>query len=211
VSLLNTRTGALLRTIPLGLMPCDAGADLPCTAAAVDERTRRVFVVGDSGPGTFTGGVRMLDARSGAVLRRLTVRGRPYAVAVDARRGHVFVVNLGDPTINGTVLMLDARTGGVLHTLPVGGTPLALAVDERTGRAIVLGTNGGARALLNRSGLSREFATDTLSVLDTRTGAILRTITVGGDLRAVVVDARTNHAFVADYAGGSVSMINLAR
>jgi DNA-binding beta-propeller fold protein YncE len=131
---------------------------------------------------------------------------------VDAHRGHVFVANLGDPTlIDGTVLMLDARTGALLHTIPVGGAPLALAVDERTGRAIVLGTNGGVRAFLNRSGLSSEFAPDTLSVLDTRTGAILRTIRVGGDLRAVVVDARTHHAFVADYAGGSVSMISLAR
>ncbi len=62
------------------------------------------------------------------------------------------------------------------------------------------------RAFLNRSRLDLTFANDMVSVLDTRDGTILRTIKVGRDVRAVAIDVQTGHAFVADYASGSVNM-----
>jgi DNA-binding beta-propeller fold protein YncE len=151
MSILDARTGTLLRTVPLGLMPCDSGADLPCTAAAVDEKTRRVFVAGDTGTNSFTGLVRVLDARSGAILRSMTIKGRPYAAAVDERTGHAFITNLGDATVDGTVLMLNARTGAVLRTITVGGTPLALACWTRVmGRSNVRSHSAGALAACSR-------------------------------------------------------------
>jgi len=213
VSMLDARTGRLLHTTPLGHAPCDAGDDSPCTAA-VDARTGRVFVASYTAntAGSGMGTISMLDARTGVILRTIPVHGRPYAAAVHGRAGHAFITNLGDATlVDGAVLMLDARTGRVLRTIPVGGAPGAITADERSGRAIVLGTNGGARAILNHLSLDRSFANDTLSVLDTRSGAIVRTVKVGGDLRAVAIDARTGHAFIANYGDGAVSMLDVAR
>lgn len=211
VSTLDARMGTVLRTVTLRHMPCDAGANMPCTAA-VDEQTKRVFVASYTGntAGSGMGAITTLDARTGVVVRSIPVHGRPYAAAVDTRAGHAFITNLGDGMlINGTVLMLNARTGTILRTIAVGGAPIAVAVDERAGRAVVLGTNGGMRAFLNHSRLDLTFANDMVSVLDTRNGTILRTIKVGGDVRAVAIDAQTGHAFVADYASGSVNTFSI--
>jgi hypothetical protein len=52
-------------------------------------------------------GVELFASSKGAVGRH------PSAIAVDARRGHVFVANAYD----GSVSMVEARSGRVLRTL----------------------------------------------------------------------------------------------
>jgi DNA-binding beta-propeller fold protein YncE len=149
---------------------------------AVDEKTRRVFVPTASANGQ--GAVSMLAARSGTVLRTIPMTGVPYGVAVDQQTQHVFVADVGDGRLDGTVRMLDARTGAVLRTIPVGGAPLVLTAAGRLGRAFVLGTDGGAQAFLDHLAPGPfPWPDDTLSVLDTRRGTILRTVTVGRDPR----------------------------
>jgi YVTN family beta-propeller protein len=161
VTMLDARSGIVLRTITVGPNPA---------RLVVDERTARVFVVhgrGDPGnnpasaltpfAGISTTGTTILDARSGAVLGQVAVGGSPLDdvgfvnamnVAVDARRGRVFVIN-ETPTASlnssahGSVSVLDARSGHLLHTVPVGRHPIALAVDETTARLFVVNTNSG--------------------------------------------------------------------
>ncbi len=96
LTILDARSGRVLRTL-VGLM------GQPTVAAG----TGQVFVT-DPGPMTHLatigavnpigrGHVRMLDARSGTILRTVTVGLLPYAVAVDARQGRALVVNAGCP------------------------------------------------------------------------------------------------------------------
>ncbi len=65
---------------------------------AVDARRNRVLVtntgyINRQGVVTRTGGVLVLDASNGAVLRTISVIGVPFAVAVDDQTGHAFVVS----------------------------------------------------------------------------------------------------------------------
>jgi YVTN family beta-propeller protein len=45
-------------------------------------------------------------------------------------------------------------------------------------------------------------------VLDTRSGALVRTVAVGGGPFGVAVDAATERAFIGNYMGNSVSILN---
>jgi YVTN family beta-propeller protein len=116
-------------------------------ALAVDEQTGRVFVA-NGNVSALDGGLSILDAASGRLLRSVTVGMLPTAVAVDERSGRVFVANKGPvdsnlvPLGNGTVTVLDARSGAVLRTVPVGTYPTAITVDERAGRAFVVNASG---------------------------------------------------------------------
>jgi DNA-binding beta-propeller fold protein YncE len=104
---------------------------------------------------------RHADVSKGRKLRTVAVGKNPRAIAIDERRGRVFVVTAGDadpvrsciPTEHGAVSVLDARTGRVLRIIPIGVAPTAIAVDERTGRAFVLNA-GGAMSIRAADGWS---------------------------------------------------------
>lgn len=200
VSTLDTVTGRVLRTTPVGWAPIDA---------AVDARTQRVFVVNSYMKNTFnraTGTVSVLDAASGQVLRTTDVGRLPAAVAVDARTGRAFVLN----ALNGGVSVLDAVSGRVLRTIPLGrhDYPLVLArgtlaLDPRRGHgfALIADTAGGTTPV--RTGVA---------MFDTRRGVLLRTLRVGRFAQQVVVDEATGRAFVASSNCGApdaTTVVNL--
>lgn len=179
VSVLDARDGKVIRTVPVGRSP---------QAIVVDETTTRVFVA-NAGDGS----VSVLDARTGARVRTVPVGLGDDALAVDPLAGRVLVTSIR------AVSVLDATTGSVLHTLSVGGSPYALAVDTRTSRAFVTGTDGGVWAAIHHvaPGQPPEWA-GYVAVLDTRRLTLLRTVSVGRDPRAVVVDEGVGHALVAN-------------
>jgi len=87
-------SGHILRTVTF------AGTAGATGAVAVDPARGRVFVaqaapIDDNGVAAGAGWVNVLDARNGALLRRVAVGVNPTAVAVDARSGRVIVVNAG--------------------------------------------------------------------------------------------------------------------
>jgi DNA-binding beta-propeller fold protein YncE len=177
VSLLDTRTGHLLRTLTLG-------GQVPYALAA-DARTSRVFVATGPMPPNMpgaSGAVRVLDARTGALLRTVALHAIPplasSQMAVDETTGHVFVAlpDYGSPAAPSAVRMLDARTGAMLRSVTVGPESTALLVDRRTHRLLVM--NG-----------------HTVSMLDTRTGAVVRTLRMDQGLGCVAVDERLGHVF----------------
>jgi DNA-binding beta-propeller fold protein YncE len=101
LSLLDARTGALLATRRVD--PFASAAYARPDALAVDEARDRVYLSTDGplGPGPRgptlrgNGTLYVVDARTGAVLRRIAVGVAPQAVAVDARSGRVVVLNGG--------------------------------------------------------------------------------------------------------------------
>src|SRR5205085_9731472 len=87
VTMLDARSGRVLRTIALGVL---------LTGVAVDMHRGHVFATGYSGT-SGVGTLSMLDATSGALLRTVTLDQSPSPgpVAVDERRGHAFVLDRG--------------------------------------------------------------------------------------------------------------------
>lgn len=184
VSELDAVSGSVVRTIAVGesLM-----------RIAVDAATNHVFVTNIIGRSVF-----MFDARNGRMLGTSVINGTPQDIVVDTRSRHVFVLTQGaDPAGPGSVTMLNATTGRPLHTTPVGIAPTVLAVDERLG-IVIVATVGR----LGRDGnpIDRGHA----YVLDTRSGQVMQTVTVGVAPFAVAIDERSHRAFVVN-AGGRLS------
>lgn len=154
ITMLDARQGTVLRSIGVRRDPA---------AVVVDARTSRLFVTyglgGGKGPGadSGSGSTDVLDARSGRLVRTVPAGALPdddlgtalypHMVAVDERRGRIYVVNraaldrTGRATA-GSVSVLDAVSGRVLRTIAVGRSPVALAVDETAGRLFVVNRDG---------------------------------------------------------------------
>lgn len=159
ISILDTHSGQLLSTIPLR-----TPLFLSPYGLAVDEVTGRAFALNRgtynpaTGEPTGRGSVLVLDSRTGRLLRTVPLGSDPGVVAVDARRGRVFVLNGGTasnmngavhPHDDGSISVLDAVTGAVLRTIPAGGNPGLAAVDPQSGRLTVAGVRAarGAQTL----------------------------------------------------------------
>jgi YVTN family beta-propeller protein len=209
VSTLDETTGRLLRTASI--------AGIPAVLVA-DPQSGHVFVGPTSGGGAIAGGLSLLDATSGAVLRSIDLLRAQGAVmpdldvqglAVDARTGHVFVAwtgtYQGEPMASG-VSMLNAATGAILKRIDVGVFPTAVVVDEQLGHAFV-----AHRDIVNGQGDPR--GNGSLSVLDTTSGTEVDTIPVGWGPTAMALDAHTGLLLVANQSnqGTSQGTISIVR
>jgi len=178
VAVLDTHSGALLRTIGVGMAPGDLAVDAP----------RGRVVVANSGAAT----VSILDAASGRVLRTVVVSGVPTALAVDEQTGRAFVTLRGATDRRGALVMgtghvavLDVRTGRVLRTVAVPATPSVVAVAAGTGRVFVAGavSSGDGR----------------VSMLDAVTGRLLHTSMVGAYPDSIAVVAHDGSVVVTTW------------
>ena len=174
-------------------------------ALVFDTRTGRLLGVAPLGPGAAQLAV---DGRSGAIfaalygpLRRVMVSDAPGLLAHPA-----FI-----PVTGSGVRQLDPRTGAVLRTIATGTATTAVAIDSVRGRVYV--ANAGpvdARGRYAGPGV--------VSVLDERTGALLRRFTVAAGPLRLAVDERRQRLFVAAVTNGptgggvgSVSVVDIAR
>jgi DNA-binding beta-propeller fold protein YncE len=183
VTLLDARTGALVRTLTLGPDP----TDWP-TAVAVDARSGHAFVTTDSG-------VTMLDARRGTILRRIPIPGLPRDIAMDERIGRAFLTvgkRWGPRTIPGAVRILDTRTGATLRAIPVAD-PMAIALDRQVGHLVIFDVGGSTNHVL---------------LLDARTGALRARVPLGLASVSVTVDERASRAYVVNGHAGSVMVLD---
>jgi len=179
VSMLDERRGAVLRTTTVATSWDSAGL-------AVDAERNRVYV---GGPHT----VSVLDARDGRMLQRIDVGGSVSGLTVDPRSGQLYVT--GDTTLR----VVDGPSGHVLRTVPfAGATGMtgAVAVDPARGRVFVT-----QAAPVDDNGVAA--GAGWVNVLDARSGAFLRRVSVGVNPAAVAVDARSGRVIVVN-AGGAV-------
>jgi YVTN family beta-propeller protein len=167
VSLLDARSGTVLRTVRVG-----KGA----VAVAVDAH-RGYAVITNSYDGT----VSVLNARTGAVVHTVAVGRNPGPIAVNEQTGVAFVANEHDDSVS----MVDVASGRVVRTVPLARLPCALAVDQRRDSVLVL----------TRQSLWPSPTVDQMAVLDGRSGRLRYTVGVGAHAGALAVDERTGHAF----------------
>jgi DNA-binding beta-propeller fold protein YncE len=207
VKVLDATSGALLRTV--------SGVVVGEAYIAVDVATSRVFVANLTGEGrgsvSYLNGVNILDARDGTLLRSLGIRqgydnSSVGSLVVDERARRVFVVG-------NKVSVLDARSGAVLITrhLPrtgPGGVAGRSDVDEQTGRLYV--------PIAYTANVTGPLP-GTLSVVDTATTRVLKTILVGVAPVSAVVNARAAQVLILNHGTtfrnpngtGSVSVLRL--
>src|SRR5207248_2881152 len=196
VSVLDLRAGTVVRRVPVGDDP---------RAIAVDEQEGRVFVANDD-----DASVSVLDARSGTSLRTTRVGMGPRALALDAPSHRVFVVAAAD----GALSVLDARSGALLRTIHLdaassyGSTgPRGLGGGSTAGGVIV--PSFGSVAVAALGGRVFVGSGHAVTVLDARSGAVLRTITFNEQIHHLAADPRTGHVFIA--GDTTVSLLDARR
>jgi YVTN family beta-propeller protein len=204
VSVLDVRSGQVLRSVTVGERPEGVVVDQPigrvfimnsgsASVSVLDAATGRALqtvpvnldpttlVIDQRTERAFAFGrhdVRVFDIMRWRVVRivALTLGGGPIGI-VDERAGRVLVANTGSKIVP----VLDAWTGVLLYTLHVSGDPAWPTLDERSGRTyLIMGNNGTS----NR-----------LSVLETSTGRVLYTIPTA-PYAGVVVDSQAGRFFV---------------
>ena len=114
------------------------------------------------------------------------VEGRIDHMAVDLRRGRLYVASLE----NGTVEVIDFRTGKRLRSLGGLHEPQGVGVDAASGRVFVAGGGSG-----------------TVEVYDGDTLRHVQSVTVGGDADDVRVDNATHTVFVG-YGSGGIAILD---
>ncbi len=190
VRMLDARTGTALRTVLTGLSPA---------LMTIDGAGQRVAVAssGDTScPGASPcppprGGVSVLDAASGRVLRRWRLPLQIAAIGLDMRANRLVIASANDPGRAGTVSIVDVANGRLLHRTPLALPPARVIMDDLTGRAFILsGFNAGPSPVTQASGR--------IDILDTRTGTLLRSIPLASPPSAAAIDTRTGHVFVLD-------------
>ena len=149
--IVDTRSGALVRTIPFG-----KPAATFFGSWVLDPHTGHIFVatlpnftcaaICRSGVGTAAG-LKALDVRNGRVLRSLLPGIVVGNVTIDPGSGDIIAQTTTYGSSAATLRILGARTGALLHRIdrPNGAF---LLIDARTGRAYVVDADGTI-ALLN--------------------------------------------------------------
>lgn len=203
LSVLDATTGALLGTTSLGMVGDGRSG---YGIAAVDARTNRVFLIAagayKDGQYTGPGTVLVVDTRTGRVRARAMIGNDPWDIVVDPRTGAAFVSD--QPT--DVVLILNGLFGTTItppqHTVQHKRTPIVapfpravpltgagVVMDERTGRAFV----GVARGV---------------SVLDTASGSVLHTTSLGGLPKALALDAAAGRVYAALFDADRIAVLD---
>jgi len=146
VDVIDSETGALVRAVPLPGGMVRLAVDEPAgraLATTFGPAHRTVYNVAGGGGvvemiPTGSGRLLILDARNGAMLHTITTGPGTTAVAVDTRRGRVFVASTGAITPSGayagpgTLTVVDERRGTIVRRVPVNVNPTGLTFDEQT-------------------------------------------------------------------------------
>lgn len=101
----------------------------------------------------------------------------------------------------GLVITNSTAVSAIVSTMVLPGDARAVALDERTKHTFVVDDpSQGAGATPGR-----------VYVLDTRTGTVLQTVTVGRAPDFALVDERTGRVFVLNFGSGTVSVLDTDR
>ncbi len=220
IRVLDSRTGTSLYTVPAGPWPATMTVDrrarriivadstaidvlaaqrggAPRTlqvgqnlgAVAVDERGGHIFATRYD-PMRSKGSLLVFDMRTGHLLLTRSISSSPLNVVVDTSVNRL-VIATSNSAGDEVVQTYDLVSGRLLRAVmtgvaPPGRTPGAIAVDAQTARIFVI--NSGE---------------NTVSMLDVRDGALLRTMAVGQSPEALAIDKHTGRVFVINSATDS--------
>ncbi len=155
----------------------------------------------------------------------------PWGLAVDERRGIVYVTEIGKDT-----LIAYHEDSGKTETAPTGSMPDAIAIDEAANRIYVANYVGDSVTVMNGATLKpvatvaaghhpqalavdgrrhRVFVANThsnnVTVIDGTNNRVLATLTGGTNPYAIAVDPESGDAYVANYGSQPVTKLDLSK
>ncbi|MGV9670006.1 Ig-like domain-containing protein [Gordonia sp. NPDC003504] len=216
VAIIDTATGQILMTVPVGATPQSVIlAPDGLTAYVVNRDSDSVSVV---------------DTTGGTVTSTIPVGDGPLDIALSADGSYAYVTNQG----SGTISVIDTAAGTVTDTIDVGRAPRQIAVSADGSRAYltsygssritvvdtfgktILGTTAvgpnPTDVALNGDGSTLYVTSNNgyLTTIDTATTGIVDANELGGYLLGVTLNQDGSRAFVTDYATGKVRVVDTA-
>jgi len=181
MDVLDAATGRAVGTIKVGPV---ANQGLDAATLAVDARRGRLFASVNGPQGSA---IDVIDTRRAALLAAIPLSGGGGDAVVSERTGRTFVF-----ANNGRVLVLDTASGRVVRIIrhPIYGRAVT---DERTGRIVVAAQQWTGAPVASNWGQTDN---GLLSILDARSGALLRTLAIEWP-DGLAVDARTGRILIS--------------
>lgn len=184
VSAISTQSNSVVATVPVGSSP---------VAIAMNSDAKTVYVA-NQGSGT----VSAINIASNSVVATVASGASPSSVLFDSSRRRLYVANTGSNTIS----VFDADTGlTLIKTVAVGAGPASIAALPDGTRVYV--ANAGCTDAVNLTGCSGT----TVSVIDTVSLAVRKTITVGSTPVSLAADAASTKVVVANRDSNTISSI----
>ncbi len=216
VSVIATAANTVTATVPAGPNPL---------GVAVSPDGRTAYVAEDSDPGT----VAVIDTATAAVTRAIPVGDNPAAVAFTPDGRAAYVTN----DASNTVSVLDTDTGAVTATTPVGEYPgagqypqavttapdgrYAYVASPQIGAVTVIDTTSDTLVkripttgfmVVPPEGPHAYLVGGGVSVIDTSTNTVTRTVPTGLRPTSGAVSRDGHRLYLADSAGGTVTIID---
>jgi YVTN family beta-propeller protein len=188
VSVINTRRNEVVATIPVGNLPA---------GIAITPGGKRAYV-------TIRGEdkVAVIDTETRTVVKTVDVGSRPANVALTPKGRRAYVTNFGSNTVS----VIDTATNTVVpvpdgDAIMVGVVPIGVAVTPDGARVYVVNANF--------SPVGPPQPGD-VSVIDTATNTVVKTVTVGAGPQAVAITPDGAYAYVNNFPDNTLSVIETA-
>lgn len=180
VSAIDIKTGKTLAQIG---DPADPKAHL--FKVLVDEANNRTYV---SVAGK-TGSIWVIDGKTNTLAHIIKEVGvLTIGLAIEPETGMLYAVNQGSKE----VVEIDPKSYEIKRRFPLEAErPTMVAIDAKTRRLFVTAQGSGD-----------------ITVLDTRTGRVLKTVKIGAGALGIVFNPNNNRIYVANRGTGSVSVVN---
>ena len=181
VTIFDTATNALVKTVPVGTSPC---------ALVYDTEDGDIYVA-NFGSENLT----IIDGSSDSVGTppAVVVGYHPDALAYSPAFDELFVANLSsDPSANpGNVSVVNASTDSVARNVTVGDDPVALAWDASEQELFVA-----------------DRADDSVTVLSGNNSTVEATVPVGASPTAIAVDPAEDAVFVGNAGSANLTVLD---
>ena len=166
VSVIDTVTNTVVRTIP-------TGADTTLSGIAITPDGKHAYIV------AIMGTISVIDTVTNTVVGTIPgreSRGLLFGVAVTPDGKYAYVTNTFDTgsIYNGTVLVIDTATNTVVGTISVGEGHVLMVAITPDGKYAYVVSHGG-----HDPGWETGSGPGNVSVIDTATNTVVRTIPVG--------------------------------
>ena len=134
-----------------------------------------------------TDNIVVIDLKTFAVIQKIAVGFLSFGIAVSPDSQYVFVANVQGTTLS----VIEVSSFSVIKTISVGNRPTGVAVSPM-GQCFV--TNQGD---------------NTVSVIEMNSFSVIQTIPVGNGPGAIAVSPNSQHVFVANNTGNTISVLGL--
>jgi YVTN family beta-propeller protein len=183
VSVIDTLTNKITANISVGTTPVDIAID----------RDRQLIFVANRDSNTIS----VIDGGTEKVLAKIPVGRLPMGLAIDPFTSVLYVANAGSNTVSVIDYMLAESVSFKSNlianvSMSVGNYPNDVAVNPTTNKIYV----------------ANQGASNTVSVIDGNTNAVVSNIPVGMSPYRLAVNAHTNTIYLDNEGDNTVSVIN---